>query len=144
MTARLRFRNVHASPDDPVASWPLEAVRTALERGQLGDLRRVAEAIRREPWGRVARQVEEVLAGERPYGVADSMSLIIDRERRAAAVAERAEVAAELRRLLAQSGLSGKQFASLLGTSASRLSTYLSGSVTPSAAVLVRARKISR
>ncbi len=29
----LTFRNVGASPDDPVAQWPQEAIQAALERG---------------------------------------------------------------------------------------------------------------
>jgi hypothetical protein len=54
----LTFRNVDTSPDDPVETWPPEAIATALSRGDLDHWRRLAAAIRREPWGRVARAVE--------------------------------------------------------------------------------------
>ena len=37
-----------------------------------------------------------------------------------------------------RSGLTKSEFAALVGTSASRLSTYLGGKVTPSAALLIR------
>lgn len=29
----LRFRNIDADPDDPVETWPLKGIVTALERG---------------------------------------------------------------------------------------------------------------
>jgi hypothetical protein len=38
----LAFRNVDVSPTTPVSAWPLEAIQTALERGGLGDWRRLA------------------------------------------------------------------------------------------------------
>lgn len=42
-----------------------------------------------------------------------------------------------------ESGLSRAEFASRVGTSASRLSTYVSGRVTPSAALLLRMRRVA-
>lgn len=55
--------------------------------------------------------------------------------------AERRAVAAEVDQLVRASGLSRAEFASRIGTSASRLSTYATGKVTPSAALLVRMRR---
>ena len=75
------FRNVDASPDDPVADWSIEAIQTALERGSLSQWRRLGTAIQAQPWGRVARDVEEVLPYSRPYGVAQVMERVIDRGR---------------------------------------------------------------
>ncbi len=143
MTA-LAFRNVDASPDDPVSEWPLEGIQTALERGSLRHWRRLAQAIQAEPWGPVARRVEEVLAYSRPYGVAKTMERVIARGRDAAESSERQAVAAEVGALIRASGLTRAEFASRIGTSASRLSTYATGKVTPSAALLVRMRRISR
>jgi DNA-binding transcriptional regulator YiaG len=134
----LAFRNVDASPDDPVSEWPQEAIQTALERGGLEHWRRLADAIRAEPWGPVARRVEEVLTYSRPYGVAAAIERAISRAREAAEVSERDAVAAEVDKLVQASGLSRAEFASRVGTSASRLSTYVTGKVTPSAALLVR------
>ena len=140
MTA-LTFRNVDASPEDPVSGWPLEAIQTALERGGLEHWRRLAEAIQAEPWGPVARRVEEVLTYSRPYGVAEAMERAIARARNDAETSERELVASEIDQLVRESGLSRAEFASRIGTSASRLSTYATGRVTPSAAMLVRMRR---
>lgn len=140
----LIFRNVDASPDEPVSTWPLEAIQTALERGGLGNWRRMADAIRAEPWGPVARRVEEAAVYSRPYGVAAAFERVISRARKAAEASERDAVAAEVDRLVQASGLNRVEFATLVGTSASRLSTYVTGKVTPSAAMLVRMRRTQR
>ena len=140
----LAFRNVDASPNDPVGTWPLEAIHTALERGSLEHWRRLAAAIRADPWGPVARSVGEVLTCSRPYGVAELMDQLICSARSRREAEERAEVAEEISRLLAASGMSRQEFARRIGTSASRLSTYLSGRVVPSAALMVRVRRLAR
>jgi DNA-binding transcriptional regulator YiaG len=139
--SKLVFRNVAASPEDPVSEWPIEAIQAALERGGLEHWRRLAAEIRKEPWGPVSRRVEEVLTYSRPYGVADAMARVISRARGLAEEAERKEVAAEVDSLVRASGLSRAEFASRIGTSGSRLSTYATGKVTPSAALLVRMRR---
>jgi DNA-binding transcriptional regulator YiaG len=139
----LSFRNIDASPDDPVETWPDEAVRAALERGSLMHWRRLAKAIEADPWGPVARLVEDVLGYTRPYGIAPVMDDVIVHARHRAVAQERAAVADEVAALVARSGLSRAEFASRIGTSVSRLSTYLSGKVTPSAALLVRMRRVS-
>lgn len=138
----LAFRNLTTNPSDPVADWPTEAVQAALERGDLADWHRLAVEIDREPWGRTARQVEEVLSHSRPYGVAEAMETVIVRARARAEQREREAVAAEIRRALNRSALTQAEFASRIGTSSSRLSTYLAGSVTPSATLLVRIRRL--
>lgn len=138
----LAFRNLTVSPTDPVATWPTEAIQAALERGDLDDWRRIVAEVKREPWGRIARQLEEVLSYSRPYGVGDAMAAVLERVRARAEASERAEVAAEVRRAIAQSGLSRAEFAARIGTSPSRLSTYATGRVTPSAALMVRIRRV--
>jgi hypothetical protein len=139
----LAFRNIDISPADPVEVWPTEAVLTALERGGLGHWRRLTAAIEEDPWGPVARRVEEALEVSRPYGVGVLMTGVLATARRRAEHAERAAVAAEITRLQAVSGMTRTEFASAIGTSASRLSTYLNGKVTPSAALLVRMRRVA-
>jgi DNA-binding transcriptional regulator YiaG len=138
----LAFRNLTVSPDDPVSGWPTEAVQIALERGDLGDWQRIVAELKREPWGRTARQVEEVLSHSRPYGIADAMTAVLARIRADVERQEREEVAAEVRSTIALSGLSMAEFASRMGTSASRLSTYATGKVTPSAALMLRIRRL--
>lgn len=139
----LAFRNVHVSPGDPVSEWPQEAIQTAFERGGLEHWRRLATAIQAEPWGPVARRVEEVLTYNRPYGVALTMERVIAWGRHGAEASERQMVAADVDALVRESGLSRTEFASRIGTSASRLSTYVTGRVTPSAALLVRMRNVT-
>lgn len=139
----LVFRNVDASPDDPVTEWPLEGIQTALERGGLEDWRRIGEAIQAHPWGPVARRLEAVLAYSRPYGVAAAFDRAIARSRKAAEREERSAVAEEIGRLISESGLSQAEFASRVGTSASRLSTYMNGKVMPSAGMLLRMRRVA-
>ena len=139
----LRFRNLDVSPDDAVERWPFEGVLAALERGTLPDWRRLIAAIDADPWGTVARAVEEAQQLELPYGVAALFAEAIAEARARAAEDERREVAAEIRALLERSGLSRAAFAERIGTSVPRLSTYLSGKVTPSAALVVRMRRVA-
>lgn len=139
----LIFRNVDVSPDDPVEEWPLEAIQAALERGSLKHWRRLGTAIRAQPWGSVAQDIEDVLTYSRPYGVAKVMERLIDKARHDAETAERAAVATEVRQLIEQSGLSRSEFASRIGTSPSRLSTYATGKVIPSAALVIRMRSVA-
>jgi predicted XRE-type DNA-binding protein len=140
MTA-LRFRNINASPDDPVETWPFEGILAAVERGTLPDWRRMAAAIRADPWGPIAQQVLEAVRLARPYGTTELFEAVIDSARKEAADSERTQVATEVRQLVATSGLSAQDFALRLGTSRSRLSTYMSGKVVPSATLMIRMRR---
>lgn len=137
------FRNVTASPGDPVATWPSEAIRAALERGGLEEWRPIAAEIRASPWGPVARRVEEILTTSRPYGVADLFDGVINDARARQEQSERDEVATELRDLVARSGMNQREFARAIGTSASRLSSYVNGAVVPAATLMVRARRVA-
>ena len=134
----VRFRNVDASPEDDVRTWPYEALVATIDRGLVPDWQPVFAEIRRSPWGPVARRVERYLSYREPDGVGTLFSLAIERARAAAEAGDRAEVAARVRDAIARSGLTGAQFAELVGTSGSRLSTYANGKVTPSAAMLLR------
>lgn len=134
----VEFRNVDASPEDDVRTWPYEALVTVMDRGLVSDWRPVFAELRRSPWGRVARRVEQYLSYREPDGVSTLFDLAIERARADADQADRSEVANRVRAAVSRSGLTNREFAKLVGTSASRLSTYLSGKVTPSAAMLVR------
>ncbi len=57
---------------------------------------------------------------------------------------DRIAVGREIRRLVAISGLTQREFAAYVGTSPSRLSTYAAGKVTPSAAMLLRMQRAAR
>lgn len=144
MTTALKFRNLTASPNDPVETWPFEGILAAVERGTLPDWRRLAKAIQSDPWGPVAQQVLEAVRLSRPYGTTELLEGVVSRARTLAADSERRTVAAEVRSLVSGSGLSQQDFADRIGTSRSRLSTYMSGKVVPSAALLVRMRRVAR
>jgi len=132
------FRNVDASPSDDVRRWPYEALVTVIDRGLVSDWQPVFAEIRRSPWGNVARRIERYLAYREPDGVGTLFALAIDRARSDAEEADRADVASRVRAAVERSGLTNSEFARLVGTSASRLSTYLNGKVTPSATMLLR------
>jgi hypothetical protein len=140
---RLRFRNVDGDPADPVSTWPTEGVIAALERGGLSDWRRLAAAVRDDPWGPAARRLEDALRATEPYGVAPVMARVLARARADAACSERAEVARRVGALLDASGLDRSAFAERIGTSASRLSTYLTGRVAPSSTLVVRMERVA-
>lgn len=144
MTTALKFRNVNSSPDDPVETWPFEGIMAAVERGTLPDWRRLSAAIKADPWGPVAQQVLEAVRISHPYGTTELLQGVISRARQDAADSERGQVAAEIRSLVADSGLSRQDFADRIGTSRSRLSTYMSGKVVPSASLMVRIRRVAR
>ena len=143
MTTALKFRNVDASPYDPVETWPFEGILAAVERGTLPDWDRLATAIRADPWGPVAQQVLEAVRLSRPYGTTELLEAVVARARRLAIDSERDTVASEVRDLVGRSGLSKQDFADRIGTSRSRLSTYMSGKVVPSATLMVRMRRVA-
>lgn len=107
----VRLRNVEADLKRPVDQWPYEALVTVIERGLVYDWLPVVRAIDDDPWGPVARQVEDYLGYARPYGVGALFERMIARARASAAEQERAAVAAAVRRLVQASGLSNAEFA---------------------------------
>ena len=137
------FRNVDASPSDPVATWPYEGLVIAIERGLVADWQPVFAELRRSPWGTTARRLEAYLGYADPSATTRLFALALLRARAGAEAAERAEVAARVRAAVAASGLTGAAFADAIGTSASRLSTYATGRVVPSAALLLRMERVA-
>ena len=140
----IAFRNVDASPSDDIRTWPYEALVTVIDRGLVGDWKPIFDELRCSPWGKVARRVEAYLSYREPDGVSTLFRLAVEHARSEAEDSERAEVAARVRDAVARSGLRNSEFARLIGTSASRLSTYLSGKVTPSAAMLMRIERAAK
>jgi len=138
------FRNVEGSPEDDVRTWPYEGLVTVIDRGLVGDWQPIFAELRRSPWGKVARRVERYLTYREPDGVTALFALAIEQARSDAEEAERVEVATRAKKAVSASGLTKTEFARLIGTSASRLSTYLTGKVTPSASMLVRIEETGR
>jgi hypothetical protein len=129
--------------DKPVEFWPTAAIREALETDDLTVWQRIVGAIKRDPYGRTARQVEEVLESTRPYGVSKALSEVLTRARESLEVNERAEVARQIRLLLSRSGLKPQEFASRIGVPGEELAGYIEGKTSPSASLMIRMCRLS-
>jgi hypothetical protein len=129
--------------DQPVEVWPTAAIRSALQGGDIDTWKRIAGALKRDPFGRTARQVEEVLAGTRMYGISKALWEVLERARTHLEANERAEVARHVGLLIERSGLAQQEFAARIGVAPEALATYLDGSVSPSAALMIRIRRLS-
>lgn len=139
----LKFRNLEVSPDDPVECWGFEGLLAAVDRGSLPQWRKIVRALRTDPRGKVAADLREVIATAEDVAVANILERILDEEQRADDERDKEAAAEAMRTALSDSTLTRAQFAERLGTSQSRLSTYLNGKVTPSAALLIRAQRIA-
>jgi DNA-binding transcriptional regulator YiaG len=137
------FRNVDVDPASPVDEWPAEAVETLMDRGALSDWRRLAEAIRRNPWGPTARTVEQIAQWGEHYGVDALMLNVIRRAREEVDLRGRRQYAAQIRAWRLETGMNLRQFAFRAGTSASRLSDYENAKVAPTTDVLGRLRHVA-
>ena len=140
------FRNIGATPNDPVVQWGFEGLLAAIERGSMRLWDRIATEVREQPYGAVARLLaEEVIAAVSHAGGGRELFLqVLARARRCSVQDAKLEVANRLRSLLGRSALSQRDFAAHLGTSTRRLNTYINGKVTPAADLLVRAERIAK
>ncbi|MGH3724843.1 MAG: helix-turn-helix domain-containing protein [Mycobacterium sp.] len=132
------------SPRSPVTHWTTSEVLSALQSGDLTDWQAIVHALKRDPFGRTARQVEEVVDADELYGISTALQEILARARENLAESERREAANEINLLFEASGLREAEFASRIGVSSSELSTYLRGSSIPSVAMLIRMRRVAR
>ena len=112
-----------------------------MERGGFSDWQQVAAAIERDPWREVVLDVRAYLSYEQPYGVGPLMTSVIKGARAQAQDEDKAAVAARVRELVSFSGLTRRAFVDAVGTSATRLSTYCTGSITPSPALVWRVER---
>ncbi|TGD89879.1 XRE family transcriptional regulator [Mycolicibacterium sp. CH28] len=127
----------------PVEFWATASIRAALETGDITIWQRIVVAIKRDPYGRTARQVEEVLEHSQPYGISKALSEVLVRARNHLEANERAEAARHVRLLLDRAGLGQQEFASRIGVAPADLSTYLDGTVSPPASLMIRMRRLS-
>lgn len=138
----VRFRNTVASPADPVEEWGFEGLLAAVDRGDIGAWRTIMAAVRKDPYGPVAGVLSEVVEVAEDSGAAGALQVAVQVVRDQQTAADRTAVAAELTRLVEESGLDQGTFARRIGTSRTRLNTYLTGRTMPSALVLLRARRL--
>ena len=129
--------------DTPVEFWPTAAIRDALQSGDITVWQRIVVAIKRDPFGRTARQVEEVLTSAAPYGVSQALTEVLTRARNHMEHNERTEAARHVRLLMERSGLTVDEFASRSGVSAEQFAAYLNSSVSPPASLMIRMRRLS-
>jgi DNA-binding transcriptional regulator YiaG len=139
----LRFRNLDFDTTAPLDQWPAEAIETLVDRGSLSDWRRLADAIRHNPWGPAARTAETVISWNEHYGVDALLANVIRRAREDIALRGRTEYAARIRAWRAQTGMTLRQFARAAGTSAPRLSAYENAKVAPTTDVLGRLNHVA-
>jgi hypothetical protein len=122
---------------------PADVVRV-VEHGTAREWRAAVAPIARNPWGpeceRLVNLATEAALPGLERGIRECCRVYRLRQEER----ERAVVAREIRRLVALSGLSQREFASYVGTSPSRLSTYATGKVTPSAAMMVRIQGVAQ
>ena len=97
----------------------------------------------KQPWGPTAQALPGRAAKAGLPALAQAFTALIEALRASAEGDERRAVAGEIRRLIDASGLTQRDFAALVGTSPSRLSTYVRGTVTPSAAMMLRIRRVA-
>ena len=129
--------------DRPVEFWTTASIRLALESGDIAVWQRIVVAVKRDPYGRTARQVEEVLETAAPYGVSLALSEVLARARSHLEANERTEAARHVRLLMERSGLTEPEFASRIGSSREELTAYLDGTVSPAASLMIRMRRLS-
>lgn len=129
--------------DEPVEFWPTAAIRSALENGDITVWKRIVVAIKRDPYGRTARQVEEVLESAKPFGISKALSEVLERTRQHQESNERAEAARHVRLLIDRSGLGQQEFASRIGVTGEDLAGYLEGEISAPASMMIRMRRLS-
>lgn len=135
--------------DEPVGPRPprLESEEDLLEVFRSGDVRlwrRLVGSVLAEPWaGRTDVHLSLLDPEVRP-GEFAGVRALADMARRIAEEDERRAVADHIRTTIASTGLTQREFATLVGTSPSRLSTYVTGNVTPSAAMLLRINRMAK
>ncbi len=129
--------------DTPVEFWPTASIRAALQSGDITVWQRIVVAVKRDPYGRTARQVEEVLESAAPYGVSHALHEVLTRARSHLEANERTEAARHVQILRTRSGLSDEEFASRIGVSGEEFAAYLDATVSPAASLMIRMRRLS-
>jgi len=132
------FRNVDVDETALLDTWPAEAIEILIDRGSLSDWRRLAATLAEDPWGPLARTVEEVIRLDSHYGVDRIFGRLLQQERERATLAGRRRYADRLRGLRQASGLSMRELAAAAGTSAARISDYENARVAPTTDLLAR------
>lgn len=129
---------------DAAAPTDLTSVRSALvalsHGGSVVEGREALGMLATEPWGPLADELtDQAAAADR-----DAIATLLAWCREWRADQDRRVVGRQIQRLIALSGVTQRQFAARIGTSPSRLSSYVTGAVTPSATLLLRMQRSAR
>ena len=74
----LQFRNINATPDDPVERWGVEGILAAIDRGPCRTGDASPRLLRADPWGPVAADLEQALKLAEDVGVAATLGRALD------------------------------------------------------------------
>jgi DNA-binding XRE family transcriptional regulator len=138
----MKFRNVDVDPSRPLDEWPAEAIEILVDRGVRSDWKRLVATIRANPWGPAARTADTVARWGEHDGVDVLILDAVADARRAWDEHARRRYAERIRSWRRQAGLTQRQLAELVGTSASRLSAYENARVAPTTDVLGRIEQV--
>lgn len=138
----LVMTDVDRSPPGPRITTVEDAI-TCVDTGGIPAWRGQVAIVAADPWSPYPTELLRLLREGDRDAAADTLESAVKYYRDLAERHDRQLVAREIRRLVAMSGLSQRQFAAMSGTSAPRLSTYVNGLVTPSASMMVRFTRVS-
>lgn len=130
----LTFRNLTVTPDDPVAVWGVEGMLAAIDRGEGHDWVKLARAVAFDTTGTLRPQLEQAMA----LAESTSTATLIRNAVEWMARSPRDVAFDRFRDAFGRTRLSVTRAAEELGTSRSRLSSYLNRHVMPSAELLVK------
>lgn len=125
------------------STWTPETIATAIDQGGLESWRSILTTIGDDPWSPVAQHLIKAILEATDKGARVALREALLSVRRRVEHDEQQEVAVRVSDYIASTGITQRAFAARIGTSPSRLSTYANGSVTPSAAMMLRIAKVS-
>lgn len=133
----LSFRNIDATPDDPVEKWGFEGMLAAIDRGYARDWRKLVNAVVVNP--QLSDEFHEARDAAESHATVALLDAMLVEARRTAS--ERA--LDRLRDAYYGTRMTQAELAAMIGTSRTRFNSYLAGKVTPSMDVLVAVEEIS-
>lgn len=138
----LLMTGVEQSRPAPLPSSPAE-LRATLERRGADGWRRILANVAHNPWEPGAPYLADLARDAGLPAAAHAIDRCTKLYRERSEDSDRRAIAREIRRLVAISGCSQRQFAQYVGTSGPRLSTYVNGVVTPSATMMLRIKRVA-
>ena len=133
----LRFRNIDATPDDPVEQWGFEGMLAAIDRGYASDWRKLVAALVANP------DLAPIFDEAREAAESRATVAVIDAALAAARQPPSERALVRLRGAYRGTRMTQAELAARLGTSRTRVNSYLTGKVTPAMDVLVAVEQIA-